>query len=559
MKHGLVLVSLVFAFQNFGQNPNPPCGNNYGSSQDEANIIQQMRFGSVIDAQNAIEQAKNTRGVDLGCPELSYNYNLANYAQPSLASVETIWNTVHLPAIESYTIGCPRIGRYENNSALGAYYASIAGYPVNLDVLYDIALMQMAQQYTIANVNNLNTQHEGVYGYLHVPSNDPCYPGGVVGSSVAAVCSNIPSYCVSYDSGLYAGESFLIGDQYDPLSFYDGGIAYDHGWIGAQMIEAGIEQDEMSRKDAARQSVLLAAEWAKNQEVVKNHNYTAKLIWLLAQIYNWSNDTTYRNELDYKLEKNLLPSVLMDLNNDGFVDGTTPAISFQDLTITAQMPGRNWDGHNSLPWYNAMNAWAMTEAYVAFRDRGDIQRATALKPYVISMLDNLAWEINNLGIIDDQLGVRDLTYALLIGIWKVAQYENEAHLEWESAAWAMWNSGYFNTYSTHSVCVGLYLCVLSGTDYEPSFERELLVGVDTLDYPSFKIFPNPTKDKVTITTSSTTYFHADVCDLNGRHILSKRNNSAQCQFDLSNVESGVYFVTLSDDNANYAVQQIVVY
>jgi hypothetical protein len=358
---------------------------------------------------------------------------------------------------------------------------------------------------------------------------------------------------------LYAGESFLIGDQYDPLSFYDGGIAYDHGWIGVQMIEAGIQQDEMSRKDAARQSVLLAADWAKNQEVVKNHNYTAKLIWLLAQVYNWSNDSTYRNELDYKLEKNLLPSVLMDFNNDGFVDGTNPSISFQDLTITAQMPGRNWDGHNSLPWYNAMNAWAITEAYVAFRDRGDIQRATALKPYVISMLDNLTWEINNLGIIDDQLGVRDLTYALLIGIWKVAQYENEAHPEWESAAWAMWNSGYFNTYSTHSVCVGLYLCVLSGTDYEPPFERELLVDVDTIDHPNFDIFPNPTKDMVTITSSSNNFFNADIYDLNGRPILSKKNTSTHCQFDLSNVEPGVYFVTVSGDNTHYSVQQIVLY
>ena len=82
-------------------------------------------------------------------------------------------------------------------------------------------------------------------------------------------------------------------------------------------------------------------------------------------MYNWTGDITYLDELNYKLDKNLLPSVLTDFDNDGMVDGTNPAIAFQDLTTIAEVPGRNWDGHNSLPWYSAMNAWALTDAYVA--------------------------------------------------------------------------------------------------------------------------------------------------------------------------------------------------
>ncbi|PWL32453.1 MAG: hypothetical protein DCO96_02610 [Fluviicola sp. XM-24bin1] len=260
---------------------------------------------------------------------------------------------------------------------------------------------------------------------------------------------------------------------------------------------------------------------------------------LLAQMYNWTNDTIYRNELNYKLDKNLLPSVLMDADTDGLVDGTNPAIAFQDLTLTAQTPGRNWDGHNSLPWYNAMNAWAITDAYVAFRDRGDIQRAQELKPYVLAMLDNLSWEINNLGIIDDQLGVRDLTYALLNGIWKVARYENESHPEWETAAWAMWNSGYFDVYSTHSVCVELYLCILTDTPYEPPFVREFFASIDENTMASVRLFPNPAENEIRVKLESNEIYTVEIYDLNGRKVLSKENVQNSDQLNVSKLESAL--------------------
>ncbi len=524
-----------------GQNPNPPCGNTYGNAQDEANIIQQMRFGTITDAQNALSQAKNTRGTSLGCPELSYNYNPANYAQPSLSAVASVWNNVHLPSIESYSLDCPRIGRYENNAALGAYYAQLAGYPANTNVLYSIASMQIAQQYSDLNTTVVNTENEGVYGYVHVPSNDPCYPGGVVGSSVEAVCSNIPSFCVTYDNGLFAGETFLIGDQYEPLSFFDGGIAYDHGWVGAHLIEAAIQETDASKKQEMKNSLILATQWAVNEEVVKNHNYTAKLIWLLAQMYNWTGDAVYKDALNYKLNKNLLPAIIMDTDSDNFVDGTNPPVAFQDLTNVAQVPGRVWDGHNSLPWYNSMNAWALLEAYIAFRDRGDTARAQVLKPYVLSTMDNLSWEINNYGIIDDQLGVRDLTYGLLLAIWKLAQYENESHPNWESAAWAMWNSGYFNSYSTHSVCVGLYLCVLEQTLYEPPFIRESFLSLNEPETSQLKVFPNPSESEVKIELpNGMSISNVSLFDAQGRQLEAMYSVEDNIRLNVSILPAGVY-------------------
>lgn len=547
----------------YSQNPIPPCGNDYGTSADESNIIQQMRFGSISAAINSLNQAKETRGFSLGCPQAAVSYSAGNYSQPQLSDVANVWNNNHLPTIESFTINCPRIGRYNNNDALGAYYANLAGYPANINVLADIANMMEAQQYTSSNCANIIQPHEGVFGYIHVGSLNSCYPGGVVGSSVDAVCSNIPSYCVDYDFGLFAGENFLIGDQYEPLSFYDGGIAYDHGWIGVQMIEAAIQQSDPNLKGKFKNSAELAAKWAINEEVVKNHNYSSKLVWLLAEMYLWTGDTIYKNALNYKLDKNLLPSVLMDINPvDGNVDGLATTIAFSDLTTVAQTPGRSWDGHNSLPWYSAMNAWALTESYVAFRDRGDTARANEIKPYAIAMLDNLSWEINNLGVIPDQLGVRDLTYGLLLGIWKIAQFENESHPEWESAAWALWNAGYFNSYSTHSVCVGLYLCVLSNTAYQPLFEREDFDSIVTISPTNqLKIYPNPADEEITISFDNFALepFEVQIVDFSGQVVQKIAVSSSNSKLSVGHLEDGAYVIRILDGSKEivYAEKLII--
>ncbi len=450
----LSLALIGFSYSTFAQTP--PCGNDYGSASDETNIVEQMRYGTIAEAVNAINQGKNTRGASLGCPQEVVTYATPNITEPLLSAIENVWGSVHAPAIEAYSVSCPRIGRYESNSALGAYYAMQAGYFTNTAKLVEIADMMYDQQYASWNIDNPTQRNEGVYGHLNVASNDNCYIGGVVGSSVATLCAALPQYCLTYTGGQFVGLNFAISGQDDNSNTFDGGLAYGHGWVGVQMIESAIMQTDPSLKQKYKNSLLLAGQYAISEYAVKNHNYTAKLIWLLAELYAWTGDPIYKEELNFKLDKNLLPGILWDGDNNGMVDGTSPAIPFNSLTVTAQTPGRMWDGHNSLPWYHAMNAWALTEAYVAFRDQGDDIRANELKPYVIAMLDNLANEITTQGIISpDALGVRDITYALLIGIWKISKYENESHVNWEQAAWAMWNSGYFNRRNSPRLCLGV--------------------------------------------------------------------------------------------------------
>lgn len=545
-----VFLFLLLATISFGQ-VIPPCGNDYGTNADESNISLQMRYGTISDAVNAIDQGKNTRGTALGCPQLALTYAQADTTEPTLAQIENTWLTVHAPAISAFSVSCPRIGRYENNAALGAYYAMQAGYFTDTTQLADIAQMMYDQQYAAWNTPSPMPRNEGVYGYVHVASSDPCYPGGVVGSSVGTLCSTLPAYCVAYTGGQFAGENFAISGQDDANNWFDGGLAYDHGWVGIQMIESSILQPDPAIQQQFRTSAELAGQYAIVEYPVKNHNYTAKLIWLLAELYAWTGDSIYQSELNHKLDKNLIPGILWDANQDGMVDGTTPAVAFNSLTATAQTPGRMWDGHNSLPWYQAMNTWAMVESYVAFRDQGDLARANALKPYAIAMLDNLAAETLNQGVVSpNSLGVRDITYALLLGIWKISQYENEAHSSWEQAAWALWNAGYFSTYSTHTVCVGLYLCVQSGTPYTPLHQRDdasVSRPEVIAQSPLPSVYPNPCRDYVNIQIpeSLSGPFAYAIHDLQGRMVQQGELLPHQAKIQLDRLPLGLLLLKMS--------------
>ncbi len=292
---------------------------------------------------------------------------------------------------------------------------------------------------------------------------------------------------------------------------------------------------------------------------MRNHNYTAKLIWLLSELYAWSGDEVYKTALNYKLDKSLIPGVLMDLDENNEVDGMIPTVLFSELTDIAQRPGRMWDGHNALPWYNAMNAWAMTESYVAFRDQGDTEKAEELKPYAVAMLDNLAWEVNNLGVIPDALGVRDLTYAFLIGIWKVAQYEDETHLEWETAAWALWNSGYFNSTSTHSVCVGLYLKIRSETPYTPLFERSDFESIEEIELTNkIRVYPNPSNGIVNLSFDNfdNSDLIVEITNAFGDVVKRSQTNLHQFQLDMTNSAPGIYWVRVFSNNKESHVSAV---
>lgn len=122
----------------------------------------------------------------------------------------------------------------------------------------------------------------------------------------------------------------------------------------------------------------------------------------------------------------------------------------------------------------------------------------------------------------------------------------------------MWNSGYFTTYSTHSVCVGLYLCVLSGTNYEPPFVRDYFASIDDQQHNAFSVYPNPATDYISIKSPENATFSAVLIDLNGRTVWERNNVSSSEKIDLSSVESGAYFLNLHFEDQSVQSKPIII-
>ncbi len=441
--HGLGLLLASFA----AGAEVPVCvENRYGSPAQAAAIERRMQSGSVDEVVLALRAAQATRGIELGCAESAYAYGGGDVRAPLPGAIAQAWR-VHADsasaALAAYDV-CPALGRSAGAYALGGWLARRGGLAFDEAALRTIADNLRATQYLSERTPGALSSWPGMFGYAEVLGDrgHACHVPGVVGAGVATVCSVAPELCVVYAGGRFAGQRFAVGDYASARDIRDGGGAFDQGWAGVMMVEAALGASAAEDREAFRRSALAAGEWALAEPPVRNHNYTAKLVWLLAVLYDWTGDTRYRDGLLDKLERNLLPGVLMDLDADGFVDGHAQ-LRFADLRApAARVPGRMWDAHNALPWYQAMNAWAMVEAYVALRSRGDSAWSDRLRPFALAMLDNLAAELApGGGLPPDGPGTTQVAYAFAVGLWKLADAEGLARPAWEQGLWAIWNAG----------------------------------------------------------------------------------------------------------------------
>ena len=420
--------------------------NRYGSLAQALEIELVMQSGSKEMVEDAILSARATRGQELGCAELPYQYGGHSTARPSLDSINDAWS-IHSDssaAAGEFYDSCPAIGRTAGAYALGGWIARSAGLAFDSTPLIAIADNFVSTQYLAERTPGQMRTWPGLFAYarkLSDQTND-CFVPGVVGAGVEQACSVAPMYCVTYQTGRFADRQFVVGDYFPELNIREGGAAFDHGWAGVMMVEAALGATDPAKREKYRRAALNAGQWALDEPPVRNHNYTAKLVWLLAVLYDWTGEERFRDGLIDKLERNLMPGVLMDLDNDGTIDGL-PGQEFADLVSgPAQTPGRYWDAHNALPWYQAMNAWALAEAYAAFRSRGDVAWMNQLRPFVLATLDNLASELGPRGGLPAELaGATQVPFAFAIALWKIADIEQLSRPDWEDTLWAMWNAG----------------------------------------------------------------------------------------------------------------------
>jgi hypothetical protein len=425
-------------------------GDEYGGSMLKSEIEQAMLSGTTGTVEQALTAAKTQRGQYLGCPTQGYSYKEASYKPVSIGDVFRAWQSVYAPQIAAFRFSCPSVGREWAAAAMGAYYARLGGGSMDTTGLKNIALMLEAQQYKSSNAPEPLVGTAGVFGVPRFVATDSCAPQNVMGEMTENACKRFPDICVHYKGGLFPGQTFIVADVKPGQGWLDGGLAYDHAWAGVMMIEAALQSPDPNFRELCRRSALLAGEWAIAEPPVRNHSYTAKLVWLLAQLYDWTGDKRFRAAMLDKLERNLFPAVLMDEDEDGYVDGLAKKITFQSLASpAARRPGRLWDGQNSAPALQAINAWAVAEAYCALRDRDGLEADSLslfvrarVRRYALAMLDNLADEINTLGVINPASpGFYQLPFAMLTGVWKIAAFEGRARPAWDSALAALWNAG----------------------------------------------------------------------------------------------------------------------
>jgi hypothetical protein len=427
----------------------PVCSSDrYGSAAQAAAIERAHQTGSVADSVAAIRAAQAGRGLAVGCAELDYRGSFGGdgFQAPTLDAVRAAWS-LHVdsaPAAQQHYDACPALGRSAGAWALGGWSARSVGLSFPESPLVAIADNLVATQYSAARTPGELATWTGLFAYARRLGDaaDPCHVPGVVGDGIVLACTQVPGACVDYRSGRFAGEAFVVGDYWPGVGLRDGGAGFDQGWAGQMMLQAALGASDGGDAARFRDAALAAADWAIAEPAVRNHNYTAKLVWLLASAYEWTGEPRYRLALVDKLERSLLPGVLMDIDGDGRVDGQ-PQLNLADLLApAARRPGRMWDGHNALPWYQAMNGWALAEAVAAFRVRGDAALEARVRPYALAVLDNLAAEVVSLGGgRAASSGASNIAFALAHGLWTLADPQGLDRPDWERALWSYWNDG----------------------------------------------------------------------------------------------------------------------
>lgn len=103
---------------------------------------------------------------------------------------------------------------------------------------------------------------------------------------------------------------------------------------------------------------------------------------------------------------------------------------------------------------------------------------------------------------------------------------------------------------------------------QPRGKRQIFGGMDTVkyqtsayiaeeDFGSFKVYPNPTLDFITLETSQQEDLHVELIDMTGRIIDYYDLNGIKSKMDLRSYENGTYYLLIRTKQGNQARIPIV--
>lgn len=80
-------------------------------------------------------------------------------------------------------------------------------------------------------------------------------------------------------------------------------------------------------------------------------------------------------------------------------------------------------------------------------------------------------------------------------------------------------------------------------------------GVDNVNKPFFKIYPNPATDKILL-SANTRGFTVRLTDMTGKVLLQIRQTEDNSEVSLAAYQPGIYFVIMNDENGNKWVERL---
>lgn len=98
----------------------------------------------------------------------------------------------------------------------------------------------------------------------------------------------------------------------------------------------------------------------------------------------------------------------------------------------------------------------------------------------------------------------------------------------------------------------LYLFNECGTERILTKKADIKVGIDDISLSDgISIYPNPTKDEITISINNQIIKEISVVDITGKILFSKQVNGSNIQFNIGNLTSGIYTLHIKTNHSNY--------
>jgi len=80
------------------------------------------------------------------------------------------------------------------------------------------------------------------------------------------------------------------------------------------------------------------------------------------------------------------------------------------------------------------------------------------------------------------------------------------------------------------------------------------LSTNSLQQNQFSVFPNPAKDMVTITTENANDFSLELTDVTGKTLLNKTYSGVENTLNISNLNSGIYFISLKTGDKSQTIK-----